>query len=127
MWGFPSQQVRKDEVQCFAPFFSAGTSSCVYTAEVVTSGSFTLPPAHAKAVTQPGIMGLSAAGSFTVAGRSDTKPCVGALSKNCSSARRASVGDCLVCASSHNKSLMDAGCSVAAIDAFCSASALSSW
>ena len=45
---------------------SAGTSSCQYTAEVVTSGEFTLPPAHAHAQTQPGIMGLSSSVKFDV-------------------------------------------------------------
>jgi hypothetical protein len=36
----------------------------------VTSGEhFTLPPAHARAVAQPGVMGLSASASFAVSPR----------------------------------------------------------
>eukprot|EP01065_Artemidia_motanka_P040741 TRINITY_DN5158_c1_g2_i1.p1 TRINITY_DN5158_c1_g2~~TRINITY_DN5158_c1_g2_i1.p1 ORF type:complete len:2080 (+),score=602.26 TRINITY_DN5158_c1_g2_i1:60-6242(+) len=69
MWGFPGQEVRKDEVRCFSPFFPAGTATCQYTAEVVTSGSFLMPPSKAFVPTEPGIMGLSNTMRFEVTQR----------------------------------------------------------
>lgn len=72
MWGFPSQQVFKDAVQCFTPYFAAGSQTCSYVAEAVTSGHFRMPPAHARSMTQPGIMGLSSSHLFTVQPRAST-------------------------------------------------------
>ena len=69
-WGFSQMEVFQDHVSCFSPSFSAGTSECVYTAEVVTSGeTFLLPPSHAYVPTHPGTMGLSGTRKFSVAPR----------------------------------------------------------
>ena len=73
-WGFSQLEVFQDHVACFAPYFVAGTSECVYTAEVVTSGkAFLLPPTHAFVPTQPGVMGLSGTQQFSVAPRSASR------------------------------------------------------
>jgi len=70
MWGFQTTQVFPDRVRCVTPYAAAGTLSCSYRVEVVTSGDrFVLPPAHAYVVGQPGIMGLSAAANFSVGAR----------------------------------------------------------
>jgi hypothetical protein len=69
MWGFQGIEVRSDLVRCFTPYFSAGSISCVYVAEVVTSGRFTVPPAHAVDATTPAIMGLSNSMPIVVAPR----------------------------------------------------------
>jgi hypothetical protein len=69
-WGFAQMDVFHDHVSCLTPFFGAGTSECIYTAEVVTSGTaFVLPPAHAFVPTHPGTMGLSGTAHFAVAER----------------------------------------------------------
>ena len=69
-WGFAQMDVFHDHVSCLTPFFGAGTSECIYTAEVVTSGTeFVLPPAHAYVPTHPGTMGLSGAAHFAVVDR----------------------------------------------------------
>jgi hypothetical protein len=72
MWGFQSLEVHSDFVRCYTPYFSAGSASCVYIAEVVTSGSFTVPPAHASDATTPAIMGLSGSMPIVVAPRKAT-------------------------------------------------------
>ncbi len=70
-WGFAQMDVFPDHVSCSTPSFSSGTSECIYTAEVVTSGEeFVLPPSHAWVPTRPGTMGLSGTVSFSVAPRS---------------------------------------------------------
>ena len=69
-WGFAQMDVFPDHVSCSTPSFAAGTSECIYTAEVVTSGAkFVLPPSHAFVPTRPGTMGLSGTTSFSVAPR----------------------------------------------------------
>ena len=70
MWGFQSVAVYKDRVVCFTPLAYAGSISCTYRAQVVTSGNhFSIPPAHAYATTAPGTFGLSASGNVSVAAR----------------------------------------------------------
>lgn len=62
---FPSRQVRKNEVSAYSPLLTAGTHSFLYTALVVTPGTFVLPPAKVSAALQPELMGLSGGGTFT--------------------------------------------------------------
>jgi hypothetical protein len=45
--------------------------------------------------------------------------CTQALESACGDAKRASTGNCFVCASSHQQALHAAGCSEACIDSFC--------
>jgi hypothetical protein len=69
-WSFPSKQYKKDVVQCYSYYLSAGTHSCTYDAVVVTSGTFWMPPTNAHVTGQPEIMGLSNTHSITVSPRS---------------------------------------------------------
>jgi hypothetical protein len=51
----------------------------------------------------------------------DDAQCTAALSALCSDAKRASLGNCYVCAGSHALEMKTAGCTDASIDAYCSA------
>lgn len=56
-------------------------------------------------------------------GGDDSPPqeqCEATIAGLCSSARRSSTGNCLVCCSSHQQQLKAAGCTSASIDDFCS-------
>jgi len=63
---FGAPEVMTDRVRWSAPYFFAGTSSVSYRAIAVTGGKFLQPPARAKCLTVPEVMGLSSAGHFLV-------------------------------------------------------------
>eukprot|EP01065_Artemidia_motanka_P009493 TRINITY_DN1485_c0_g1_i1.p1 TRINITY_DN1485_c0_g1~~TRINITY_DN1485_c0_g1_i1.p1 ORF type:complete len:2335 (+),score=541.26 TRINITY_DN1485_c0_g1_i1:189-7193(+) len=67
---FPHARVLPHRVTWFAQYLPAGTHTCTYTANAVTSGTFSLPPARATAARQPELMGLSTAGTVVVTPRS---------------------------------------------------------
>jgi hypothetical protein len=65
-WWCPDVQVRPSVVRIKYGYFGAGTYMVSFKATAATPGEFALPPVRAYAVGQPEVMGLSAAGSFTV-------------------------------------------------------------
>jgi hypothetical protein len=65
-WWCPRVEVSPSLVTVRYGQFRAGTNSFSFKAAAATPGVFTLPPVRASAVAQPEVMGLSAAGDFTV-------------------------------------------------------------
>ena len=61
-----SRQTRKSSVSYYASWAHAGTHTLTFEAVAATRGNFVLPPTKASVAPQPEVMGLSAAGTFTV-------------------------------------------------------------
>ena len=61
-------------------------------------------------------------GSYTITKPTGLTPpaCSAAMARLCDGARRASAGDCLVCAGTHQKELQGAGCNNPSLEAWCS-------
>ncbi|KAF8068259.1 hypothetical protein HT031_001946 [Scenedesmus sp. PABB004] len=65
-WWCPAQSTARSAVTFTFTSLGAGTASLSFKAIAATPGVFVLPPVKAYAVAAPEIMGLSAAGQFTV-------------------------------------------------------------
>lgn len=63
---FPFRETKKDSITFYSQLLPAGTYSIQYYANVVTSGTFVLPPTKAFVKEQPELMGLSKGGEFIV-------------------------------------------------------------
>ncbi|GBF96123.1 hypothetical protein Rsub_08871 [Raphidocelis subcapitata] len=65
-WFCPQTTITPSAVTVRYGSFSAGATSFSFKAAAATPGTYALPPVKAYVVAQPEVMGLSAAGSFTV-------------------------------------------------------------
>jgi hypothetical protein len=65
-WWCPRQSTSPSLVKFTFSYLSAGTVTLKFKAVAATPGRFVLPPVKAFAVSQPEVMGLSAAGNFSV-------------------------------------------------------------
>jgi len=68
---FSMKQFLKDKVIFYGQNLYAGTHTVTYNAVITTEGEFVFPPALARDVRQPELMGLSSAGVFTTKTISD--------------------------------------------------------
>ncbi|WP_420130547.1 MG2 domain-containing protein [Longimicrobium sp.] len=67
MWSaFDHREIRDDRVIYFARMLWKGTYSATYLARATTAGRFTMAPAHAEEMYNPGVHGRSGGGAFTV-------------------------------------------------------------
>ncbi|HEY0018299.1 MAG TPA: MG2 domain-containing protein [Longimicrobium sp.] len=67
MWSaFDHREIRDDRVVYFARVLWKGTYSATYLARATTAGRFTMAPAHAEEMYNPGVHGRSGGGVFTV-------------------------------------------------------------
>jgi hypothetical protein len=65
-WWCPAQSTLRSAVTFTFGYLGAGTVNLKFKAIAATPGTFVLPPVKAYSVQQPELMGLSAAGQFTV-------------------------------------------------------------
>jgi hypothetical protein len=65
-WWCPQQSTLRSVVTFTFGYLGAGTVNIKFKAIAATPGEFVLPPVKAYAVQQPELMGLSAAGNFTI-------------------------------------------------------------
>jgi uncharacterized protein YfaS (alpha-2-macroglobulin family) len=67
MWSvFDHREIRDDRVVYFARVLWRGTYSATYLARATTAGRFTMAPAHAEEMYNPGVHGRSGGGAFIV-------------------------------------------------------------
>jgi hypothetical protein len=68
MWSaFDHKELRDDRVVYFATYLWKGTHTATYLARATTAGTFTMPPAHAEEMYNPGVNGRTGGGIFVVA------------------------------------------------------------
>jgi uncharacterized protein YfaS (alpha-2-macroglobulin family) len=67
MWSvFDHREIRDDRVVYFARVLWRGTYSATYLARATSAGRFTMAPAHAEEMYNPGVHGRSGGGVFTI-------------------------------------------------------------
>ncbi|HEU4880592.1 MAG TPA: hypothetical protein VFT45_00065, partial [Longimicrobium sp.] len=67
MWSaFDHREIRDDRVVYFARQLWRGTYAATYLARATTAGRFTMAPAHAEEMYNPGVHGRSGGGAFTI-------------------------------------------------------------
>jgi uncharacterized protein YfaS (alpha-2-macroglobulin family) len=67
LWSaFDHREIRDDRVVYFARVLWRGTYAATYLARATTAGRFTMAPAHAEEMYNPGLHGRSGGGTFTI-------------------------------------------------------------